>query len=127
MLKVDKMLHVMHAIGDNEKRREAEKFYLDVFAAQTYCDARPVQGLERDETLTLIGKTTFIPMAPVDEVSEVGKVIRSYASRFMGVALKVKDIHVADEHLTSRGLHLTYFDPIYLDIFFFTNPKETCG
>jgi 4-hydroxyphenylpyruvate dioxygenase-like putative hemolysin len=127
MLKVDKMLHVMHAIESDVKRREAEKFYLDVFAAQTYCDARPVQGLERDETLTLIGKTTIIPMAPVDEVSAVGKVIRSYASRFMGIALKVKDIHQADAHMTSHGIHPTYFDPIYLDVFFFTNPKETCG
>jgi methylmalonyl-CoA/ethylmalonyl-CoA epimerase len=127
MLKVDKMLHVMHAIETDDKRREAEKFYLDVFAAQTYYDAHPVQGLERDETLTMIGKTTFIPMAPVDEVSEVGKVIRSHGSRFMGIALKVKDIHQADAHMKSRGIHPTYFDPIYLDVFFFTNPKETCG
>jgi methylmalonyl-CoA/ethylmalonyl-CoA epimerase len=127
MLKVDKMLHVMHAIEGDEKRRQAEKFYLDVFAAQTYYDARPVQGLERDETLILVGKTTIIPMAPVDEVSEVGSVIRSYSSRFMGVALKVKDIHQADAHMKSRGINPTYFDPIYHDVFFFTNPKETCG
>ena len=127
MLKVDKMLHVMHAIESDEKRRAAEKFYLDVFASQTYYDARPVRGLERDETLTLIGNVTIIPMAPVDEVSEVGKVIRAYGSRFMGLALKVKDIHQADEHMKSRGIHPTYFDPIYLDVFFFTNPKETCG
>jgi 4-hydroxyphenylpyruvate dioxygenase-like putative hemolysin len=127
MLKVDKMLHVMHAIETDAKRRQAEKFYLDVFAAQTYYDARPVQGLERDETLNLIGKTTFIPMAPVDDVSEVGHVIRSYGSRFMGVALKVKDIHQADAHMKSRGITPTYFDPIYYDVFFFTNPKETCG
>jgi methylmalonyl-CoA/ethylmalonyl-CoA epimerase len=127
MLKVDKMLHVMHAIEGDEKRRQAEKFYLDVFAAQTYYDARPVQGLERDETLILVGKTTIIPMAPVDEVSEVGNVIRSYSPRFMGVALKVKDIHQADAHMKSRGIKPTYFDPIYYDVFFFTNPKETCG
>ncbi|HKD65480.1 MAG TPA: VOC family protein [Candidatus Binataceae bacterium] len=127
MLKVDKMLHVMHAIESDEIRRQAEKFYLDVFASQTYYDARPVQGLERDETLTLIGKITIIPMCPVDDVSDVGKVIRSYGSRFMGVALKVKDIHQADAHMKSKGITPTYFDPIYLDVFFFTNPKETCG
>jgi methylmalonyl-CoA/ethylmalonyl-CoA epimerase len=127
MLKVDKMLHVMHAIEADDKRRQAEKFYLDVFAAQTYYDARPVQGLQRDETLNLIGKTTIIPMAPVDDVSEVGKVIRSYGSRFMGVALKVKDIHQADAHMKSRGIHPIYFDPIYYDVFFFTDPKETLG
>jgi 4-hydroxyphenylpyruvate dioxygenase-like putative hemolysin len=127
MLKVDKMLHVTHAIENDNKRREAEKFYLDVFAAQTYYEARPVRGLERDETLTLIGKTTIIPLAPVDEISEVGKVIRSYGSRFMGIALKVKDIHQADAHMKSRGLHPTYFDPSHFDVFFFTNPKETCG
>lgn len=127
MLKVDKMLHIMHAIENDHKRREAEKFYLDVFAAQTYYDARPVRGLERNETLNLIGNTTFIPMAPVDDVSEVGKVIRSYGSRFMGIALKVKDIHQADAHMKSRGITPTYFDPIYFDVFFFTNPKETCG
>lgn len=127
MLKVDKMLHVMHAIEADDKRRAAEQFYLDVFAAQTYYDARPVEGLERDETLNLIGKTTIIPMAPVDNESEVGRVIRSYGSRFMGIALKVKDIHQADAHMKSRGVKVTYFDPIYLDIFFFTDPRETCG
>ncbi len=127
MLKVDKMLHVMHAIESDQKRRAAEKFYLDVFAAQTYYDARPVTGLERDETLNLIGNITIIPMAPVDDVSEVGRIIRSYGSRFMGIALKVKDIHQADAHMKSRGITPTYFDPIYFDVFFFTNPRETCG
>jgi len=68
MLKVDKMLHVMHAIESDEKRRQAEEFYLDVFTAQTYYDAPPVQGLELDETPNLIGKTTIIPMAPVEGV-----------------------------------------------------------
>src|SRR5689334_8085908 len=127
MLKVDKMLHVMHAIEADGKRRQAKKFYLDVFASQTYSDFLPLRGLARDETLNLIGETTFIPMAPVDEVSEVGKVIRSYGSRFMGVALKVKDIHEADAHMKSRGIKPIYFDPIYYDVFFFTDPKQTCG
>jgi hypothetical protein len=45
----------------------------------------------------------------------------------MGIALKVKDIHQADAHMKSKGIKPTYFDPIYLDVFFFTNPKETCG
>jgi 4-hydroxyphenylpyruvate dioxygenase-like putative hemolysin len=66
-------------------------------------------------------------MAPVDQVSEVGKVIRSCASRFMGMALKVKDIHQADAHMKSHGIQPTYFDPIYHDVFFFTKPEETCG
>ena len=73
MLKIRNLIHLTHVIEDNDKRREAERFYLDVFAAQTFFDARPMPGLERDETLTLIGKTQLIPMAPVDEVSTTAR------------------------------------------------------
>lgn len=126
MLTVERQLHFTHAVANNEKRPEVEKFYLDVFAAQTYFDARPVQGLERDETLVLIGRTSFIPIAPYGEPSEVGNVIAGYGGRWMGVALKVPDIHAADAHMKSKGLHPIYFDPIYHSIFFFTNSEETC-
>ncbi len=68
MIKIRNLIHLTHVIENNDKRREAEQFYLDVFAAQTFFDARPMPGLERDETLTLIGKTQVIPMAPVDDL-----------------------------------------------------------
>jgi hypothetical protein len=57
MLKVRNLIHLTHVLADNPQRRQAERFYLEVFAAQTFYDARPVPGLERDETLTLIGRT----------------------------------------------------------------------
>jgi hypothetical protein len=70
-----KMLHVMNASGTNEKRRQPQKFYLDALGAQPYFNVRPEQGLERDETLSLIGNT-IVPMVLVDDASQVTNVIR---------------------------------------------------
>ena len=127
MLQVDKLLHVSHAIDDNRKRPKVEKFYLDIFAAQTFYDGRPVQGLERDETLTLIGMTQIIPIAPTDDSAPVAKTIKSFAPGFMGMAMKVKDLRQTDAHLRAAGLHPVYTDPIYKNVFLLTQPEETLG
>jgi catechol 2,3-dioxygenase-like lactoylglutathione lyase family enzyme len=122
---VDKLIHITHAMENNQRRAELEKFYLDVFAAQTFFDARPAQGLERDESLILIGKTQLIPQAPSDETAPVAKTIQAYAPGLKGLALKVADLRKADAHLVRHGLHLNYTDPMFRDIFFLTRPEET--
>jgi methylmalonyl-CoA/ethylmalonyl-CoA epimerase len=122
---VDKLLHITHAVENNQRRAELEKFYLDVFAAQTFFEARPAQGLERDETLILIGKTQLIPQAPSDENSPVAKTIKAYAPSLKGMAMKVKDLRKTDAHLVRHGLHLNYTDPMFRDVFFLTRPEET--
>jgi catechol 2,3-dioxygenase-like lactoylglutathione lyase family enzyme len=122
---VDKLLHITHAMENNQRRAELEKFYLDVFAAQTFFDARPAQGLERDETLILIGKTQLIPQAPSDESAPVAKAIQAYAPGLKGMAMKVTDLRKTDAHLVRHALHLNYTDPMFRDVFFLTRPEET--
>lgn len=122
---VDKLLHITHAVENNRRRAELENFYLDVFAAQTFFEARPAQGLERDETLILIGKTQLIPQAPSDENAPVAKAIKAYAPGLKGMAMKVANLRKTDAHLVRNGLHLNYTDPMFRDVFFLTRPEET--
>ena len=126
MLKIRNLIHLTHVIENNDKRREAERFYLDVFAAQTFFDARPMRGLERDETLTLIGKTQVIPMAPVDEVSTMAKDLRRYAPGFMGIALKVENTRAVRAHLESKRLR-PIAAPGFEDVFVLTRAPESCN
>jgi catechol 2,3-dioxygenase-like lactoylglutathione lyase family enzyme len=126
MLKVRNLIHVTHVLADNDQRREAERFYLDVFAAQTFYDAHPMPGLERDETLTLIGKTQIIPMAPIDETSVMAKDLRNYAGGFMGIALKVEATRPVITHLEEHGLH-PIWAPGYEDVFVLTRLRESCN
>ena len=51
MFAPEKLLHVVQGAKDYSTRRALENLYLEVFAAQTYYEARPVEGLDRDETL----------------------------------------------------------------------------
>jgi catechol 2,3-dioxygenase-like lactoylglutathione lyase family enzyme len=126
MLTIRRLIHLTHVLANNDQRREAERFYLDVFAAQTFYDARPVPGLERDETLTLIGRTQIIPMAPIDEVSAMAKDLRNYAGGFMGIALKVDATRPVIKHLEEHGLH-PIWAPGYEDVFALTRRRETCN
>jgi catechol 2,3-dioxygenase-like lactoylglutathione lyase family enzyme len=126
MLKVRNLIHLTHVLADNDQRREAERFYLDVFAAQTFYDARPMPGLERDETLTLIGRTQIIPMAPIDETSVMAKDLRNYAGGYMGIALKVEATRPVIKHLEEHGLH-PIWAPGYEDVFVLTRRRESCN
>ncbi len=56
MFTLERLLHVVQGAKDHASRRALESVYLEVFAAQTYYEARPVPGLDRDETLVLIGE-----------------------------------------------------------------------
>ena len=85
-----------------------------------------MRGLERDETLTLIGKTQVIPMAPVDEVSVMAKDLRRYAPGFMGIALKVENTREVRAHLESKGLH-PIAAPGFEDVLVLTRAPESCN
>ncbi len=126
MLTVRRLIHLTHVLADNDQRREAERFYLDVFAAQTFFDARPMPGLERDETLTLIGRTQIIPMAPIDETSVMAKDLRNYAGGFMGIALKVDATRPIIKHLEEHGLR-PIWAPGFEDVFVLTRRRESCN
>jgi hypothetical protein len=127
MLAIDKLQQITHVVPDQASRRALEAFYRDVFAAQTYYEAKPVQGIDREESLILIGDTSLIPVNPTDPTSEQGRIRMAYAYRFMSLALKVRKLADTDAALRRHGLNPRYHDPIYRDVFFLTDPAETCG
>lgn len=127
MLTVEKLMQITHPTPDVVSRRKLEDLYLDIFGAQTYFEARPQEGLDRDETLILIADVSLIPVAPLDPTSPQGRIRASYAGRFMSMALKIVNVPDADGHLQNRGLHPQYHHPVYKDVFFLTDPAETFG
>ena len=48
MLTVEKLMQITHPTPDVVSRRKLEDLYLDIFGAQTYFEARPQEGLDRD-------------------------------------------------------------------------------
>jgi hypothetical protein len=73
-------------------------------------------GLDREESLTMVGDTMIIPIAPagegVKETSPLGNMLRRSAMpmRWIGVALKVASLPEADARLRAAGFELHY-DP----------------
>ncbi len=125
MFAPEKLLHMTHVAKDQAARRELERFYLEVFAAQTYFEARPVEGLDRDETLILIGELCLIPQCSTDLNSEQGRLRASFAGRFAQMAIKIPDVESTDAHFRQHGLNPICLHPAYKKIFFMTDPKET--
>src|SRR5579871_6274900 len=89
MFAPEKLLHVVQGAADQPARRALEHMLLEVFAAQTYYEARPVEGLERDETLVLIGELCLIPQNSMNLDTEWNRLRASYAGRFAQMAIKV--------------------------------------
>jgi methylmalonyl-CoA/ethylmalonyl-CoA epimerase len=125
MFAPEKLIHMTHVAKDQAARRELERFYLEVFAAQTYFEARPVEGLDRDETLIAIGELSLIPQCSTDLNSEQGKLRASYAGRFAQMAIKIPDTESTEAHFRQHGINPICLHPVYKKIFFMTDPKET--
>lgn len=124
---VEKLIHITHVAADVKTRRELENWYLEVFGAQTYYEARPVQGLDRDETLIVIGELCLIPQSSTNLDTEQGRLRASYAGRFAQIALKIPKVAEVEPKFRSHGLHPIFMDPIYNNIFFMTDAKESLG
>src|ERR1700751_5270753 len=105
MFAPEKLLHVVQGAEDYTTRRAVENLYLDVFAGQTYYEARPVPGLDRDETLVLIGELCLIAQNGLNLDTEWNRLRASYAGRFAQLAIKVPDTESTDAHLREHGLH----------------------
>lgn len=125
MFAPEKMLHMTHVAADVKTRLALEAWYLDVFGAQTYFEARPIEGLDRDETLILIGELCLIPQCSTNLESEQGKLRASFAGRFAQMAIKIPDTESTEAHFIQHGLHPICLHPVYKKIFFMTDPKET--
>jgi catechol 2,3-dioxygenase-like lactoylglutathione lyase family enzyme len=125
MFAPEKLLHVVQTAQDHPTRRALENVYLDVFGAQTYYEARPVEGLDRDETLVLIGELSLIPQSGLNLDTEWNRLRASYAGRFAQMAIKVPDIESTEAHFRQHGLNPVFVHPNFKKIFFMTDPKET--
>jgi hypothetical protein len=125
MFAPEKLLHVVQTAEDHPTRRALENVYLDVFSAQTYYEARPVEGLDRDETLVLIGELSLIPQSGLNLDTPWNRLRASYAGRFAQMAIKVPDIESTEAHFREHGLHPVFVHPNFETIFFMTDPQET--
>ena len=125
MFAPEKLLHVVQGAKDYSTRRALENLYLEVFAAQTYYEARPVEGLDRDETLALIGELCLIVQNGLNLDTEWNRLRASYAGRFAQMAIKVPDIESTEAHFRDRGLNPVCVNPQFKKVFFVTDPEET--
>jgi len=121
----EKLLHVVQGATDYASRRAVEDMYLDVFAAQTYYEARPVPGLDRDETLSLIGELCLIVQNGLNLDTEWNRLRAAYAGRFAQMAIKVPDVESTEAHFREKGLNPICVNPAFKRVFFMTDPKET--
>ncbi len=127
MFAPQKLLHVVQGADDTSTRRALENMYLDVFAAQTYFEARPVEGLDRDETLVLIGELCLIAQNGLNLDTEWNRLRAAYAGRFAQVAIKVPDVESTEAHLREHGLNPICVHPKFKKVFCMTDPVETLG
>lgn len=115
------LAHVSWAIADNDRRKECDAFFIDVFGAETAYEMlvtpeTQAMGLDREERLMMIGDTMLIPISPAGAGlapdSPTGEMLRRSAApmRWLGVALKVADLKAADAWFAKRGFKLHY-DP----------------
>lgn len=125
MFAPEKLLHVVQGAIDTPARRALEDRYLDVFAAQTYYEARPVPGLDRDETLNLIGELCLIVQNGLNLDTEWNRLRAECAGRFAQMAIKVPDVESTAAHFRDHGVNPICVNPLYQKVFFMTDPKET--
>jgi len=127
LLVAEKLLHVVHVSGDASSRRALERFYFDVFAAQTYFEACAVESMPREESMLLIADVCVIPLSPTDLASDEARSLAAFAGRFSQMAIKVPDARAAAAHLRAHAITPQYLHPRHETLFFVTDPAETLG
>lgn len=115
------LVHVSWALADNADRPACDAFFRDVFGAETACEILVTpetekMGLDREESLLMIGDSMLIPIAPAGsgarEGNPLGDMLRRSAGpmRWIGLALKVADLAEADAWFAARGFK-RHYDP----------------
>jgi len=131
------LFHIAWALGTNEERHACDKFFLDVFGAQTGYEVSispdtAASGTDREESLMVVGNTMLIPIAPLGDGekigSNIGDMLRDHAipGKWIGIALKVDDVQAADKWLSSLGFH-PWYRPGFESIYFVLPRDETLG
>ena len=115
------LAHISWAIADNADRKACDQFFIDVFGAEIAYEMlvtpeAEAMGLDREESLMMIGDTMVIPIAPAGAGARpggpIGDMLRRSAApmRWLGLALKTADLAAADAWLSVKGFKLHY-DP----------------
>ncbi|MBV1691124.1 glyoxalase [Novosphingobium sp. G106] len=115
------LAHISWAIADNADRKACDQFFIDVFGAEIAYEMlvtpeAEAMGLDREESLMMIGDTMVIPIAPAGAGAKagapIGDMLRRSAApgRWLGLALKTADLAAADAWLSAKGFKLHY-DP----------------
>jgi hypothetical protein len=113
------LAHISWAIADNADRKACDRFFIDLFGAEIASELlvtpeTVAMGLDREESLMMIGDTMVIPIAPAGRGAEpgapIGDMLRRSAApgRWLGLALKVADLAAADAWFSARGFKLHY-------------------
>ncbi|WP_232494776.1 VOC family protein [Novosphingobium kaempferiae] len=113
------LVHVSWALADKAQRPACDTFFRDVFGAKTAYEILITPetaglGLDREESLMMIGDTMVIPIAPagrgMEEGNPLGDMLRRSAApgRWIGLALKVADLAAADAWFAERGFRRHY-------------------
>lgn len=131
------LAHVSWAVPDDETRRACDAFFIDVFGAEVASEMlvtpeSAALGIDREETLLMIGDTMLIPVAAagagLSPDSPSGEMLRKAAQpmRWLGVALKVADLKAAAAWFTKQGFKLHY-DPGMEDHYFLVGRSQAMG
>ena len=131
------LAHVSWAIADNADRKGCDSFFMDLFGAEPVYEILITPenenlGMDREETLMMIGDTMVIPIAPAGPgetaASPTGEMLRRSAGsmRWLGVALKVADLPATAQWFEAKGFKLHY-DPGMEEIYFLVGRKQALG
>ncbi|MDR2856936.1 MAG: glyoxalase [Novosphingobium sp.] len=131
------LAHISWAIADNADRKACDRFFIDTFGAEIAFEMlvtpeAQAMGLDREESLMMIGDTMIIPIAPAGagarEGAPIGDMLRRSAApgRWLGLALKTASLPDADAWFSARGFKLHY-DPGMEAHYFLIGRKQALG
>lgn len=131
------LVHVSWALADNADRPACDAFFRDVFGAETAYEILVTpetekMGLDREESLLMIGDSMLIPIAPAGRGAQdgnaLGDMLRRSAApmRWIGIALKVADLKEADAWFAARGFR-RHYDPGMEEHYFLVPRGEAMG
>jgi hypothetical protein len=109
------LAHISWALPDNATRKACDAFLTNVFGSRVVYEVLmtpevEAMGLDREETLMLVGNTILISIAPVGpgerRESAIGTMLRKHArpGQWIGIALAVADLDAARAWARARGL-----------------------
>jgi hypothetical protein len=131
------LAHISWAIADSADRKPCDAWLIDTFGAEPVYEMlmtpeAEAMGLDREETLMMIGDTMLIPIAPAPSGpaarSPTGDMLRRNAGsmRWLGLALKVADLPKAAAEFEAKGFRLHY-DPGMEAIYFLVGRGQALG